>query len=299
MSLAHLPKLNHAAVRTCLKDRQNLPTLPNTFTMLVQAIADPETSLLELAEIIACDPTLTASVLRVANSSYSTLGTPVSDLPTAILNLGVFEIRRTALGVGSVDVFGLKGNPSELLKNMWLHSLTTGFISQQIANIGRFDFVDEAYLLGLLHDLGKLFFVTSYPSAYASVHEVIASGSEDALGLEVQVFGLNHVDAAADLCKHWNLRGKLEEVIINHHSPMKVSTPNRPLALCVAIANVLAHQTMEDKSIEPLVPTVKEWLSELGRVSFQPDLLNLEDLTPIAMLELERARYFEELTGSK
>jgi HD-like signal output (HDOD) protein len=290
-------RINHAEVKTCLNKRQNLPTLPHTFASIVAAISDPNSSLLDLAELIACDPTLTANVLRIANSSFMALREPVEDLPTAILNLGVFEIRRAALSVGAFEVFKLKAGSARSLENIWLHSLATGFISQQIATIGKFEFVDDAYLAGLLHDIGKIFFATFYADNYAELREEIIQGKGEGIILETKTFGMTHTYAAAGMCEHWKLPGKTSAAAIHHHDPSKLEGDERTICLCVSIANVLAHLTVRDEPGEPSIPKAREWLKELAEISREADLLNFDDLVPIALLEAERARYFEEIVG--
>lgn len=292
-----LQPINHAVVRDCLNKRQNLPTLPHTFASIVAAISDPNSSLLDLAELIACDPTLTANILRIANSSFMALREPVEDLPTAILNLGVFEIRRAALSVGAFEVFKLKAGSARSLENIWLHSLATGFISQQIATIGEFEFVDDAYLAGLLHDIGKIFFATFYPDSYAQLRDEIIQDKGEGLALEEKVFGMTHIYAAAAMCEHWKLPLKTSSVVIHHHDPSKLQGKEREICLCVSVANVLAHITVRDEPGERFISKAKEWLNELSEMSRRTDLLNFDDLVPIALLEAERARYFEEIVG--
>jgi HD-like signal output (HDOD) protein len=215
-----LTVLNHAAVRACLARRQSLPTLSTSFSRLVELAANPNVEMLDLAETIASDPVVMANVLRVANSSYMGLQRPVDDLPSAIIYLGMGEVKRIALSVGSLDVFRVKREGGVLLKRIWLHSLLTGLISQQIAALGQFDFVDDAYYSGLLHDLGKLFFSLFFSSVYTSLRQEVMAGRGEGLILEQHVFGMTHVDAAEDLCRHWKLPAKIASVAWKHHDPL-------------------------------------------------------------------------------
>ena len=283
--------LNHAAVRACLGRRQSLPTLPTTFSKLMQVARDPNASLVELAEIISCDPILMANVLRVANSSYMGLHEPVEDLSAAILYLGMAEIKRIALSVGSFDVFGRKGISSDFLRNIWVHSLTTGLISQQLAHAAHYEFAEDAYLAGLLHDLGKLFFATFYSEVYAQVRIEVAEGRSDGIELESQIFGFSHLDAAAELCSHWKLPQKVASIASTHHDPS--SSSDRLFSLCIAAANVLAHKVIADEPVEHRLPQAQAWLAELSANSSNPGCLGPEELENILQTEAQRAKRFE------
>jgi HD-like signal output (HDOD) protein len=287
---------NPTAVRACLGRRQSLPTLPTTFSKLMSVASNPNANLLELVEIIAYDPILMANVLRVANSSYMGLKEPVEDLSAAILYLGMSEIKRIALSVGSFDLFRSKGVSSDFLRNIWVHSLTTALISQQLANAAQFEFAEEAYLPGLLHDLGKLFFATFYPAIYAPLRLEVSEGRGEGLALETTIFGMTHVDAVVELCEHWKLPPKIATVAKNHHDPCVISTEERMLGLCVALANVLAHQALADEPMENRLPQAEEWMKELAAATKRPEAFGPDTLQAIVHAEAQRARRLEDMT---
>lgn len=284
---------NPASVKACLARRQSLPTLPTTFTRLMGVVNNPNLNLVDLAEIISTDPILMANVLRVANSSYMGLKEPVSNLSEAILYLGMEDVKRIALSVGSFDVFKAKGVSGDFLKNIWLHSLATGFISQKLAKNAQFDFHEIAYLGGLLHDLGKLFFASFYSSTYAPIRQEVANGG-DGLALESQFFGMTHLDAASELCLHWNLPPKAAAGAVNHHDPSKAAEDDRLFVYCVAAANILAHKIVADEPVESRLPLLQTWLDELAKASGKPELADLAQLEPILVKEVERAKRLEE-----
>lgn len=290
----NLSALDPVSVRTRLEKKENLPTLPNIFSYLVQLAADPHASLHEMAQIIACDPVVTSSVLRIANSSYMGLKSPVEDLPNAVLYLGIGEIRRAALAVKSCEVFtGHGGQPDEFIRRIWLHSLSTGFISRALAGQAGFEFGEEAYVAGLLHDLGKLFFATSYPKVYAALRSEVAAGNGNGLDLEKYIFGFTHVDAGKVLATHWKLPHNLREVIGHHHTPTLLQDESRHLAMCVASCNILAHQMLSDEPTDNMLPTVEEWLTELAEVAPRPKAFGEAELQELLKDEMERVMLYE------
>jgi putative nucleotidyltransferase with HDIG domain len=265
----------------------------------MQVANSEHSNMLELAEIISCDPTLMANVLRVSNSSYNSLSEPVEDLSSAILLLGMAEIKRIALSVGSFDVFGAKNVSSDFLRNIWRHSLTTGLIAQQISKTAGFEFTDDAYIAGLLHDLGKLFFATFFVSTYAPLRAEVSTGKADGLALESQIYGMTHLDAAAELCDHWKLPPKIGLIVTNHHSPPETDAEEGALSLCIAASNILAHQVIQDEPVTSRLPQAQAWLSELAKKSSNPEALSPGEVYAILMSEVERAKRFEEIASSK
>lgn len=293
-----LVPLNHVAVRACLGRRHSLPTLPDSFSKLLRVTSNPNARIQDLVEIIAFDPILMANVLRVANSSFMGFPQYVEDLSEAVVLLGMDEVRRIALSVGSFDVFGTRGVSSSFLRNIWLHSVTTAMVSQQMATRGQFVFADEAYLAGLLHDLGKLFFATFYPAAYAPLRAEVCSNRGNELQLESEIFGMTHLDAAGVLCEHWHLPTSVLVVAGNHHDPTAAPEENRRLSLCVATANVLSHNILQDQPVEHRMAAAHLWLRELAQNSDCPEMLTPNEVQGILLSCSERARGIGEFTGA-
>jgi HD-like signal output (HDOD) protein len=286
----------YSEVRKRLQKKENIPTLPTTFTELVKATSDPNTSLTELATLIAYDPTLMASVLRVANSSFMGLKDPVNDLSTAVLYLGMSEIRRAALAVGSFDLFTGKGYAASYLKDIWVHSLATGLISQNIASIAQFDFSEEAYIAGLLHDFGKLFFATSYSKEYADLRSNVVLQKGDTLTLEKQVFGLNHLEVIQDIGNEWKLPPRILQVAVHHHDPLKSDEQYHLISLVVATSNILAHHMINDEPVESRMAQAQEWLAVIASKAKFPDQLTFQEVGSILTEEAEELRCYEEIT---
>ena len=166
--------VNRAAVRQGLADSQKAPTLPTTFTRLLKINGDPRTTFAEVVEVIT----------------------------------------RIALNVGYFDLFSVKdrGLSADLLQNIWLHSTAVALMSLRITRGGRFEFEKEAYVCGLLHDLGKLFFATSYSAPYRALRARVVAGQGTVLAMETDLFGITHVEAAEILGKRWRLPPTIVEV---------------------------------------------------------------------------------------
>jgi HD-like signal output (HDOD) protein len=292
-----LPIISPELVQQKLKEKRNIPTLPTTFTELVRLTSDPNTSLHELATVVAYDPTLMASVLRVANSSIYGLKEPVPDLSTAVLYLGMAEIRRAALAVGSFELFMGKGKTETYLKDLWVHSLATGLLSQQIASLGGFDFSEEAYIAGLLHDFGKLFFATAFTKEYLALRKEIQENQAEGLQLEKESFGMTHLEVLESIGMDWKLPPRVFHVALNHHAPETSEPENRMISLCIGISNIFAHHMLNDEPVQNRMGQTEAWLNEIREGSSQPGELTLEAIAEILMDQSGELRCYEEVTS--
>jgi putative nucleotidyltransferase with HDIG domain len=287
------------AVRAALSKKESLPTLPTTYTKLIRVIGNPNTSISELVEIITYEPILTANLLRVANSAYTCLSDPVEDVSDAVMYMGMNEVGRIALSVGYFDVFAAKGVSADFLKGIWLHSISVALLSWRMATIGQFTFAQEAYLAGLLHDIGKLFFATTYTSAYASMRTRVVKGEVSGLEIENSNFGIMHTEAGEELCRFWKLSGRTIEIVRKHHEPETASEESRELALCVAAANIMAHQLIQDEPVDSRLEQADAWVRELSTKAKHPEFFAPDQLVPILSQEIEKAQQMVASTAGK
>ncbi len=299
------PTIRHSSPRS--NNRANIVSISMHHSAILhtgystEMIEEPKLNIADLVQIISYDPALTASVLKVANSAYMGLGEPVENISSAVMFLGIEQITRIALNVGCFDVFASKerGLSPDLLKNIWLHSTAVALMSWRIAAAGKFDFEKDVYVAGLLHDLGKLFFATSYTAVYASIRARVAAGETAGLEAEADVFGLTHVEASQCLGQHWKLPGKIMEVATKHHDPTRANPEMRPMVLCIAVANVVAHQLIQDEPADQRLPDVQAWMNELISQKTCPENFSMEKLAPLLAQEAERARQFMTATSAK
>jgi HD-like signal output (HDOD) protein len=291
--------LNPREVRSVLSKRESLPTLPATYTRLIKATSNPNSNVSDIVEIITYDPILSANVLRVANSSYTGLSDPVEELSDAIMFLGVSEVSRIALSVGYVDLFNVKGMTGDFLKDVWLHSITSALLSWRIASLSQSNFANDAFLAGLLHDIGKLFFATAFPSAYSTVLEQRNIPGVKMLELEQETFGLTHPEAGEELCKHWGLAPRMGEVARRHHDPELGSEDSRNLIYSVGLASIFAHIFSGDTQSESQGEQMKAWTKNISQASPHPEFFNEDKLLPILEQEADRAKEFLKAPAGK
>jgi HD-like signal output (HDOD) protein len=297
--MADIPTIDHKVVRKALSQKESLPTLPTTYTDLIRTMGDPNATIVDLSQIITHDPVLTANVLRVANSAFMGGGEePIEDVGKAVFQLGIKEVGNIALSVGYFDVFASKskGISEDFLKNVWVHSASVALIGNKIATLGGFEFQKDAYLVGLLHDVGKLFFATSYTAVYADIRSRVSKGEAVGLDIEFTAFGLTHLDVAAELCQFWKMPQVVKDISTRHHDPLSLPEETQLLGLCIAAANVFAHALVKDEPVEQRLVQAQEWLAVLAPQAADPEQFTYESLASQLTSEVEKAKLIMSTT---
>jgi putative nucleotidyltransferase with HDIG domain len=206
-------------------DKQfELPSVPLVLIKIIQALDDDRASGQKLEELILHDPSLSARILRLANSAFYSFRDEVKTISRAIPLLGVGLVRSLAIGVQIFDSFtkGMKAE-SALINKLWMHSFGTGIFAQQIwgrrTNRREGEF---AFLCGLLHDIGKAVFFKKDPVQYGAMFAK-EKGPEDPdiSAFEIQFYSVSHATVGSILAKEWSLPAELSTVIARHHAPLQ------------------------------------------------------------------------------
>ena len=198
----------------------DLPTLPRTVLRITELINDPRSSAEDLSRVITDDQILTARLLKLVNSSFYGLPRRISTVTGAIVLIGFDAIRNLLLTTSVFDVFAhrkpAKGYKQEAL---WDHSLGCAVGAKVIGNHLRHDKIEELFVAGLLHDIGKIVVMMFQPDEFARIAAVISSQNILMIEAEDLVLGYRHTEAGKLLAEKWNLPRKLVQIIAHHHHP--------------------------------------------------------------------------------
>ena len=238
-----------------------MPVLPEILVRLLEACDNEATPLTQVASLIDKDPSLSYKVLQLVNSAYFGLKTTYSGVDQAVVYLGANSVKNMAVTAAVHQVFN-SDRFNELkyfnIHTFWHHSLKCGSLSRRIADHTGQANPDDAYLGGLLHDLGKLVLVSAYPEQYESV---VAESlqQQDLLETEQNHIGATHPEIGAWLVADWHLNSLIGDAISYHHE-----TPDRvkgafPLVKIVYAANELSKDGDQDRARE-----VADLLLDLG-----------------------------------
>ncbi len=196
---------------------KTLPSLPLTVVALGEAVQDERCTVDRILGILSKDPSLSATLLRLANSAlYATEGS-VMDLRTAVLRLGFDAIAN--LGTGAAVIKTLRGGAHLDAVKLWQHSVAVGLTAKGVCMLAkRHGQAETAFLTGLLHDIGKIALDTCYPEEYALVLQQVAEGAFF-VDAERALLGMDHAEAGALLAADWSFPAAIVEVIRDHHVP--------------------------------------------------------------------------------
>lgn len=218
---------------------ETLRPLPPTVSRLVE-MAESETATLEqLESLLGADPVLCGKVLQVANSAYYGLARQVSSIRGAIMLLGVYAIRGIALSVAMVSVLRVGHTISEAEQRLWRHAFVCAGYAHGIVQASRWGLrlAEDAYVTGLLHDIGSLFLLTRFPAQYRPLLELIDHAPEQFLERELHTFGCDHTDVGAMIAEHWQLPERIVRAIAHHHAPFLPEGDHRLLVASVMQAD--------------------------------------------------------------
>jgi putative nucleotidyltransferase with HDIG domain len=234
-----------------------LVTLPHVFVRINQLIENPDSTTDDIAKAVNLDPSFTARLLRVANSSFYGLPASIDTVSKAVSVIGTSQIRNLALSTAIASSFAGLPNTLVSMDNFWRHSLYCALAARNLAMLsGKCD-AEAVFTAGLLHDIGELIIFNRLPEqAKAALLQVLDSVDELAIyQAEQAIIGFDHAQVGAELARQWKLPPMLQECIAFHHDIHAAMFYPRETAL-VHIANILALmaelQTLELADVAPI-----------------------------------------------
>ena len=198
----------------------DLPTLPRTVLRITELVNDPKSSAKDLAKVITDDQILTARLLKLVNSSFYGLPQRISTVTGAIVLIGFNAIRNLLLTTSVFDLFAGRSKEKQRKQEMfWDHSLGCAIGAKVIGNFLRHDNIEELFVAGLLHDIGKIVEMMFQPDAFSKIAQMISRENILMIEAENKVLGYNHADTGKLLAERWNLPNNLVQIIAYHHHP--------------------------------------------------------------------------------
>ncbi len=219
----------------------NLPTLPTIYSQLSQAIEDPLATNEKIAKIISADQTSAFKVLKVANSPLYGLHGKIDSISQALIYLGHNEVKNIVFSLSIMKMFSKDKNVRGLRPvDLWAHSIGVGVITRNIGlAIGEKN-VENYFLAGVFHDIGKIIFLEFAVKEYQKVMELVIEKKCQIKDAEKEVFGIDHAVAGQILADKWRIPQYIQDIIYNHHMGQKTKETNTLLA-SVHLGNIVAH----------------------------------------------------------
>jgi len=225
-----------------LEKNYEMQSVPIVLTRILQLVDNNRASAQRLEKLILHDPSLSARILKLANSAFFSFRYEVKTISHAITLLGLNLVKSLAIGVSVFESFS-KGLREEiaLISQLWMHSIGVGMMAQEIwlkrGNRAESEF---ALLCGLLHDLGKILYFKKDAVGYSRLFAREKRDQDpDISALELEHYGVDHATLGALIAKQWRLPPDLAKAVQQHHSSFTQSQ----LAAAISIADMLVKQT--------------------------------------------------------
>ena len=244
----------------------SLATLPEIYNKISVLIDDPKTSADTLASVISRDETLTAKVLRIANSPfYKTYPEKITSLTFAVALLGFNATKNLILSASIFDMFqGFEDRFKLIIKDFWTHSITCGVASKIIAQVINYITPEEMFVAGLLHDIGKVVELQFMPEEFRKIIELMNEKDIFMNDAELKVLKYTHTYTGKLLAKHWNLSDKIIDCIEFHHEPEFVYkgtlAQHQTRVFIIHLANVFSHTIELGAKIPPFNEEICEMI---------------------------------------
>ena len=232
-------------VADAVRDISHIATLPEITVRIIETVEDPDSTAHDLHLIIANDPALCARVLKVVNSAFYGLPGQIGSINRAIVLLGLNAVKNIAIAASLARLFrGGRLSPNFAAKDLWAHSITVGATTKLLAEKAGLRLADEAFLAGLMHDIGLMVEMQTLRPKLIEVIE--GSGGEDTpsfIEQEQRIIGADHQDFGKGLCEAWKFPRSFACVTGHHHAPLTLDREMRTLTTLVHIGDILAARS--------------------------------------------------------
>lgn len=235
--------------QTFLTKQVNLPSPPVIIQKLQSCIAEQDIGNYELAQIIETDQAFTARILRLVNSPFYGFAGKIVSVEEAITMLGLNTVHQLLLTTSLLNNV-LVQDKAVNLNEFWLHSFGVGVLAKNLLRKMNKDAQNEAFMGGILHDIGRLIFIKMDPNRFMSFYA--ESGRVTDLDAEADFFGIDHQKLGVVLAEKWNFPESISTAIAYHHQPDQIDR-HVLLASAVHIADVLCHALDIGNSCSPYV----------------------------------------------
>lgn len=221
-------------------ETSNLPSLPHVLLRVLDACNRNETSLKVIAEIINKDTALSSKVIGASSSALFGKPNNITTFEQKLTMLGLDMVRTIAISSSVYQVFSnISSSPEFDLKSFWGRSLTSATLAKLLAQEAAYPHPEEAYLTGLLLDVGQLVLWSNFPKQYAT----LSADAVDDLQLmqrETEEIGSNHCEVGAWLAGSWHLNSFMADAVLYHHEPLARVADAHPLIRIAHVANSLS-----------------------------------------------------------
>lgn len=240
-------------------------SLPTVALRVIEVANDSRAGAVDLLEAVEFDAALAMRIMRSVNSSYYSLQNKVADLKLAITLLGFKEIRNLAMTAYVAQLFKSgQGHGPYTRQGLWNHLIGVGSVARLIAQTCNRVPPREAYLSGLLHDIGLILIDQYLNKPFCQVLDALEP-DVCVCDVEDEILGFTHTELGEFVAQQWHLPDHLVASIRHHHKPELYRGAHREMACVVALANFFCHvKNLSSLGVCNTQKPPSQWLTDLG-----------------------------------
>jgi HD-like signal output (HDOD) protein/CheY-like chemotaxis protein len=241
-----------------------LPGVPKIHTEIIEAMKSAETSLERIGALVAEDVALSAKVLQLVNSPFFALGRTIAHPSEAAMFLGTETLKALVLSLQVFSQFDQIHSKDFAVENLWTHSWNTGVLARRLCQFEEMDrgTTDEAFIAGLLHDVGKLVLAANFPVEFEKDLRAATEKKAPLWEQEFLTHGASHAELGGFLLRKWGMAPGIVDAVAFHHRPSLARQRSFGPVTAVHLANTIP----------------KPDITHLGLVSSEVDLEYLRSL---------------------
>lgn len=225
---------------------KDIPPMPNVMVKALSVIKNPATGIAELAKIMQVDQAISTKTLSLVNSAFYGFRQQITSIQKALVVLGMMKAKNIIMSLALKQMMTAQGS-----RELWEHSIKCAVAAEILAKEYKVINPDDAFVIGFLHDIGKMLLNSKNPLKYSKVRYLAAQDNVNLVDIEDAQFGTNHCVLGALVSKKWQLPVILTNCIRYHHDPAQSSLPT--VCGIVYCADRMVQTNMPNPLLEPRV----------------------------------------------
>lgn len=259
--------LDNASLKSFISRLSSIPSLPNLYLEVMDALRASDPSPAKIGGIIARDMGMTAKILQVANSVAYATRSEITQPEQAVLRIGLETVQSLVLSVSIFSSLSARLQAADSVESLWQHSNLTAQYCRAIARAEGIAATSSGGYVsaGLLHDIGKLIIASSDPSLPRAIGEIASADGKPVWQVEKEMLGCTHAEVGAYLLGIWGLPFPIVEAVAWHHRPLESAASEMSPLTAVHVANALeARSHVQAPDYDQTIDTV--FLERVGRL---------------------------------
>jgi HD-like signal output (HDOD) protein len=249
-----------------VKGMVKLVSLPHVCIRVNMMVDDPDFSITDIGAVISQDASLTARLLKIANSAFYGFPNKIETVSRAVTVLGTRELRDLIVGVSAVRTFAHIPVDLANMASFWRHSIYCGIVCRLLAARCSILHTERLFIAGLLHDLGQLIVFHKLPDFSRRALRRCELTGQPFYEVEREKLGFDHGDVGAELMKYWQLPQSLQESIKYHHNP-NAAEQNPLEAAIVHLADIITHIAELELNREERIQRIDPFAWQITKLS--------------------------------